>query len=215
MTMLEKFIQFINKMFASINTSKIGVKYSYNSSYTEKGFKEKIMRWIQDFPLQERKELINSLSLNWNRDKRAIFDLIEITEALNNYVQFAKDNHINLDYFNVLFEFQIIKGFAGVVCFAYLDLPIFDEMDYNIDDISNLILSKEETKEITDKSKYLREIVLNKFYQLKKTCYYPTDNADTYTLLQKTTYEEEGGYTIIANGEGDTSYSFFLNMQDY
>lgn len=215
MSMLEKFIQFINEMFISINTSKIGVKYSYNSNYSEKEFKKKIMNWAKDFSLSEKKELINSLSLNWNRDKRAIFDLIEITEALNTYMQYAKDNHINLDYFNVLFEFQIIKGFAGVVCFAYLDLPVFDCIDYDIDDISNLLLSEKETKEITNKSKYLRENVLEKFRQLRKTCYYPTDNGDTYTLLQKTTYEEEGGYTIIANGEGDTSYSFFLNMQDY
>ena len=213
MTMLEKFIQFINKMFASINTSKIGIKYSYNSNYSEKNFKKTLLAWVKQFSLQERKELINYLSMNYNRDKRAIFDLVEITEALNNYVQYAKKNHFDTD--PVLFDFQIVKGFAGIVCFAHLDLPVFDSVDYNVNEITDLFLSKEELTKILNELHFLREKVLDKFYQLRKTCYYPTDTRDTYTLLQKTTYEEENGYTIIANGEGDTSYSFFLNMQDY
>lgn len=213
MTMIEKFIQFINKMFASIQVSKIGVKYSYNSNYSEEEFKKTILAWIKDFSLQERKELINYLSMNYNRDKRAIFDLIEVTEALNNYVNFAKENHFDVD--PVLFDFQIIKGFAGVVCFAHIDMPIFDNIDYDIENISDLFLSNEEYTKILDKLHFLREKVLEKFYQLRKTCYYSTEEGDTYALLQKTTYEEANGYDIIANGKGDTSYSFFLNMQDY
>lgn len=211
MTILEKFIQFINKMFASIQVNKIGVKYSYNSSYTEKEFKKTLLAWVKNFSLQERKELINYLSMNYNRDKRAIFDIIEVTEALNNYVQYAKENHFDVD--PILFDFQIIKGFAGVVCFAHLDMPVFDSLDYDIEEISDLFLSNEEFTKILNELHFLREKVLEKFYQLRKTCYYLTDNADA--LLQKTTYEEAKGYTIITNGKGDTSYSFFLNMQDY
>lgn len=211
MTMLEKFIQFINKMFASIQVNKIGVKYSYNSSYTEKEFKKTLLAWVKNFSLQERKELINYLSMNYNRDKRAIFDLIEVTEALNNYVQYAKENHFDVD--PILFDFQIIKGFAGIVCFAHIDMPVFDSLDYDIENISDLFLSNEEFTKILDELHFLREKVLEKFYQLRKTCYYLTDNADA--LLQKTTYEEAKGYTIIANGKGDTSHTFFLNIQDY
>ena len=211
--MLEKFIQFINKMFASIQVNKLGVKYSYNSSYTENEFKKTILAWVKQFSLQERKELINYLSMNYNRDKRAIFDLIEITEALNNYVNFAKENHFDVD--PVLLDFQIIKGFAGITCFAHLDMPVFDSLNYDIENISDLFLSNEEFTKILDELHFLREKVLEKFYQLRKTCYYPTDKGDTYTLLQKTINEEANGYDIIANGKGDTSYSFFLNMQDY
>ena len=213
MTILEKFIQFINKEFSNIETSKTSVRYSYNSSYNEKYFKKTILEWIRDFSLQERKELIDYLSMNYNRDKRSIFDLIELTEAINVYRDFAKTNHFDIDI--ILFNFQIIKGFAGIVCFAHLDLPVFESVDYGVDEITDLFLTKEESTKISNELNFLREKVLDKFYQLRKTCYYPTDNADTYTLLRKTTYEEEKGYTIIANGQGDTSYSFFLNMQDY
>lgn len=211
MTILEKFIQFINKMFISIQVNKIGVKYSYNSSYTEKEFKKTLLTWVKNFSLQERKELINYISMNYNRDIRAIFDLIEVTEALNNYVHFAKENHFDVDL--VLFDFQIIKGFAGVVCFSYLDMPVFDSLDYDIEKISDLFLSNEEFTKILDELHFLREKVVDKFYQLRKTCYYLTDNADA--LLQKTINEEANGYDIIANGKGNTSYTFFLNMQDY